>query len=131
MLNINMEGIRDYAQHMQLSFHVFHIFSLNTKVSTRVLQIPSLNKNHQSLQVLHSFLLNTNHQSLKCSRTPCSRKTISSIMCFRVYAQHKQPYTYINNNWLTPNIYKTNHDVHMQWGLRPNRKLKHQDNHHN
>ena len=74
MLNINMEGSKAYAQHIQLFFHVFQIFSLNTKVSTHVLQ---------------SFSLNTIHQSLKCSR---------------VHAQHKQAYTYIINNWLTPNI---------------------------
>ena len=89
MLNINMEGSRAYSQHIQLSFHVFQSFSLNTKVSTHVLQ---------------SFLLNTIHQSLKCSKGPHSTKNISSIMCFRVHAQHKQSYTYIINNWITPNI---------------------------
>ena len=89
MLNINMEGSRDYAQHIQLSFHVFQSFLLNTKLSNNVLQ---------------RFSLNTNHQSLKCSRAPRSTQNISSIMCFRVHAQHKQEYTYIINNQLTPNI---------------------------
>ena len=89
MLNINMEGSRAYAKHIQLSFHVFQSFTLNTKVSTRVLQ---------------SFSLNTIHQSLKCSGAPRSTQNISSIMCFKVHAQHKQAYTYIINNWLTPNI---------------------------
>ena len=84
-----MEGSRAYAQHIQLSFHVFQSFLLNTKVSTHVLQ---------------SFSLNTNRQSLKCSKDPRSTQNISSIMCFRVHAQHKQAYTYIMNNYLMPNI---------------------------
>ena len=37
MLNINMEGSMDFSQHIQLYFHVFQSFSLNTKVSTHVL----------------------------------------------------------------------------------------------
>ena len=80
-----MEGLRDFSQHIQLSFHVFQSFSLNTKVSTHV---------------LHSFLINTNHQSLKCSRAPRLAQNISSIMWFKVHAQHKQAYTYIINNWI-------------------------------
>ena len=60
MLNINIEGSRDYAQHIQLSFHVFHIFSLNTKVSTHVFQSFLLNTNHQSLKCFQSSSLNTN-----------------------------------------------------------------------
>ena len=60
MLHINMEGSIDYAQHIQLSFHVFQSFSLNTI-----------------------------HQSLKCSRARRVTQNISSIMCFRVHAQHK------------------------------------------
>ena len=79
MLNINMERSRAYAQHIQLSFQVCQRFSLNTKVSTHVLQ---------------SFLLNIIHQSLKSSRAPHSTQNIWSIMCFRVHAQHKQAYIY-------------------------------------
>ena len=103
MLNINMEGSRAYSQHIQLSFQVFQSFSLNTKVSTHVFQSFLLNTK-VGTHVLYSFSLNTNHQSLKCSRAPCSTQNISSIMCFRVHAQHKQAYTYIINNWLTPYI---------------------------
>ena len=66
MININMEGSKDYSQHIQLYFYVFQ-----------------------------SFLLNINHQSLKCSRAPRLAQNISSTMCFRVHPQHKQTYIYI------------------------------------
>ena len=102
MLNINMESSRDYAQHFQLSFHVFQSFSPNTKVSTHVLQSSSLN---------------TIHQSLKCSRPPRSTQKHLVNHVLQVHAQHKEAYTYIINNKITPNIYKSNHHVHMQWGL--------------
>ena len=133
MLNINMEGSRAYAQHIQLYFHVFHSFSLNTRVSTHVLQRFFLNTNHQSLkcsrasrstQIINSssapeLPTHTNHQSLKCSRDSRSTQNISSMMCFRFDAQHKQGYIYISTIIGLRPIYKTNHHAHMQWGFRP------------
>ena len=79
---------------------------------------------HKSLitQVLQSSSFNTKHQSLKFSRAPRSTQNISSIMCFRVHTQHKQ--AYISSIIGLRPIYKTNHHVHMQWGLRPNIKNK-------
>ena len=60
------------------------------------------------------------HQILMCSRSPLSTQNISSIVCFRVHAQHMKSYIYITYaNGLCP-IYQTNHYVHMQWGIRPN-----------
>ena len=57
-----MEGSRDYAQHFQiLYFHVFQSFSLNTNVSTHVLQSFFLNKKILITHVLQSSLLNTKH----------------------------------------------------------------------
>ena len=47
---------------------------------------------------------NTSNYLLMCSRASRSTQYILSIMCFRVHAQHKQAYTYIINNWITPNI---------------------------
>ena len=90
MLNINMECSKAYAQHFQLYFHVFHSFTLNTNVSTHVIQSLSLNTKHLIDHVL---------------RGPCPTQNISSIMCFRVHAQHNQHiciHIYIINNWLTP-----------------------------
>ena len=83
--------------------------------------------------VLQSSSLNTNHKSLVCSKASSSTQNISSVMCFRVHAQHKQAYIYIYISsiiGLRP-IYKTNHHVHMKWHLWTNIKIKHQDNHHN
>ena len=45
----------------------------------------------------------TSHRS--CASGSMSNTNISSIMCFRVHAQHKTYiYLYIINNWLMPNI---------------------------
>ena len=138
------EGFRAYAQHFQiLSFHVFHSFLLNTNVSTHVLQRSSLNTTLIT-QVLQSSLLNTKHYSPMCSRDPCSTQIITSIMCFKVHAQQKTSHQscasgstpnirsiYISSTIGLHPVYKANHHVHMQWGLRPNIKIKHQHNHHN
>ena len=61
-----------------LYFHVFQSFTLNTNLNSHVLQVSLLNTTLIT-HVLQSSSLNTN---------------ISSIMCFRVYAQHKQSYMY-------------------------------------
>ena len=117
-ININMEGSRDYSQHIQLSFHVFQSFSLNKNVSTHVLQSFLLNTNYQSLMclellaqqessithVLQSFPLNTKHLINHVLQGP--------LLTHKII--HK---TYVTR--LCP-IYKTNHHVHMQWGPRPN-----------
>ena len=55
-----MEGSRAYAQHFQLSFHVFQSFSLKKKVSTPALEILTQHKSSIT-QVLQSFLLNKKH----------------------------------------------------------------------
>ena len=93
MLNINMECYRAYAQHFQLYFHVFHSFMLNKNVSTHV---------------LHSLSLNTKHLIDHVLQGPHLTQNISSIMCFRVHAQHNQHiYTYISLTIGLRPIYKT------------------------
>ena len=76
MLSINMEGSRAYAkqfqfifscvpevsaQHKCLKTHVPQRFSLNTNISTHVLQILFLNIKHQFIHVLQISSLNTKH----------------------------------------------------------------------
>ena len=69
----------------------------------------------------------TSHRS--CASGSMHNTNISSIMCFKVHAQHKTYiYTYISSTLGLRPIYKKNNHVHMQWGLRP--KIKHQYNHH-
>ena len=119
MLNINLEGFRDYAQHFQFIFscsskiHAQHKFFHNSCVPEILAQC------NLNTYVLQSLSLNTYIQILMCSRYPCSTQNISSIMCFRVHAQHKQALYISSIIGLRP-IYKTNHQVHMQWGIRPN-----------
>ena len=131
MLNINMEGSKAYAQHFQLSFHVFQSFLLNTKVSTHVLQ--SFFAQHKSsiTQVLQCSPLNTNHQSLSSApKLPAQHKT-SRQSCASGSTPNTNKHIYISTIIDLRPIYKTNHHVHMHWGLRPNIKRKHQYNNHN
>ena len=101
--------------------------------STPTWNAPELMPNISKLyfHVFQSFMLNKN-VLLLCSGSFLSTQNISSIMCFKVHAQHK---TFRQSCALgsipnTTNIYihissiiglrpldKTNHHVHMQWGL--------------
>ena len=82
-----------HAQHKCLKNHDLQSFSLNTIISTHAFHIFLLNKKINN-HVLHSFSLDTQHQIEMCSRALRSTKNISSTMCFRVHAQHKQTYIY-------------------------------------
>ena len=118
MLNINIEGSRDYFQHFQLSFHVFQSFSLSTKVSTRAPEV----------------LFQHKHQSLMCSKASRSTQNINYSCAPEILAQHKTSHQSCASGFI-PNknkdiytssiiglhpIYKTNHHVHMQWDIWPN-----------
>ena len=143
MLNTNMEFSIFYAQHFQLHFHVFQSFILNTNVSTRV---PEPLAQHK-----------TSHRSCASGSTP--NTNISSIMCFRVHAQHKHfinhvlqgphptqtfhqscalgstpnknhfIYIYIINNWIASNIQNKSSYLYAVGSLTQY-KIKPQYNHH-
>ena len=126
MLNINMEGSRAYAQHQHgrlqglCPTHPI-IFSCVLELLAQHKGMYSRSRASRSTQIInHSSdpkLLSqdkTSRQSFSSRSTPNTNKhiDISSII------------------GLCP-ICKTNHHVHMQWGLQPNIKIKHPDNHHN
>ena len=83
-------------------FHVFQSFMLNTNVITHVLQSLLLNAKHIIDHVLKSpHPTQTFHQ-------PCALGSIPNT---------KHIYTYISSTIGFRPTYKTNHHVHMQWGL--------------
>ena len=75
---------------------------------------------------LQSFSLNTNIQLLMCSIDPFSTQNISSIMCFRVHAQHK--HIYIICNWIMPSISNKSSCSYVVWSLTQYIQIKHQGN---
>ena len=147
---------RSYAQHQHGRLEglfpthpiIFScVLELFTQHKGKYSYAPNILTQHKSsiTQVLQSSSLNTNHQSLKCSRASHSTQIINHSSVPKISTQHK---TYHQScaSGSTPNtnknihissiiglcpIYKTNHHVHMQWGLRLNIKIKHQDNHPN
>ena len=80
---------------------------------------PDLLTQHKSsiTQVLQIFPLDTKHLINHVLQGP--HPTQTSI------------YIYISSIIGLYPIYKTKNHVHMQWGLQPIIKIKHQDNHHN
>ena len=88
-----MDWSRAYAQYFHLYFHVFQSFMLKTKC-----------KYSCSLEPLAQH--KKAHQSCHSGSMPNT----------------KHIYTYISSTIGLCPIYKTNHHVHMQWGLWPNIK---------
>ena len=136
MLNIKLEGSRAYAQHFQfLSFHVLQSFMLNINVSSLMCSIGSRSHKYK-YSCAPELLAQHKQQILMCSRASCSTQTSnthvpqssrSTKISHQLCASKSTPITWnhIHKTYgigLRP-IYKKNHHVHMQWGLRPNIKI--------
>ena len=126
---------RDYAQHQLgriqclwptlpiLSFHVLQSFMLKKNIFiTHVFPSFLLNTNINT-HVLHIFSLNTNIK-YSCAPELLAQHKTSHQLC----ASGSMPNTWnhVHKTYafgLRP-IYKKNHHVHMQWGLRYNIPIK-------
>ena len=127
MLKINLEGFKAYAQHFQFIFSCASLLHAQHKCFHNSCVPEVLTQHKYKHSCAPNILSQHKHQILMCSKAPHSTKNISSIMCFRVHAQHMK--SYIKHMQLSYSQYIKQIIMFMCSGaLDPKYQLKHQSN---